>query len=261
MRRSVGLMIGGVLVVGLLGLAVALPVAARGMWGLGLGPSRTVATPGATVTMAQARDRATRYLSQVGLGNLEAGPVMQFSNQFYVAVVDPATGSGALELRVSLDGQVVWPEPTMTWNTQYNPMFGSAGPAPRGYGMMGEYGSGSGADGYGYGMMGGSGAYGNAGDGDGMMGGVWGNGYQPGAGSPLATPLTSDTALTRAQAWLAQNQPGVTAADPTAFPGYFTFHTLAGGKITGLISVQASTGAVWQHGWAGGFVAMDAGTN
>jgi hypothetical protein len=40
-----------------------------------------------------------------------------------------------------------------------------------------------------------------------------------------------------------------------AFPGYYTLETLKGGKITGMISVNASTGAVWPHWWHGAFTA------
>jgi len=262
MRRSV-VVLGAVLVVGLLGLAIALPVAARGMWWQGATPGGAGATPAtATITMQQARDRVTQYLSQAGLANLKAGEVMQFSNQFYVEVLDPATGNGAFEMLVSLDGQAVHPEPSMMWNTQYNPMLGTAG-AGLHQGMMG------GANGYGgYGMMGSSSsAFGTGvmggGHGYGMIGGVGANGsgmgYQPNTGSQLAQPLTAETALARVQAWLDQNRPGVTAADPTAFPGYFTFHTEQGGKITGMLSVQATTGAIWEHSWHGSFIAMDSG--
>ena len=40
-----------------------------------------------------------------------------------------------------------------------------------------------------------------------------------------------------------------------AFPGYYTLETLKGGKITGMISVNATTGAVWPHWWHGPFIA------
>ena len=41
-------------------------------------------------------------------------------------------------------------------------------------------------------------------------------------------------------------------------PGYFTLETLRGGRISGMISVNASSGAVWYHWWHGRFVAMEA---
>ena len=39
------------------------------------------------------------------------------------------------------------------------------------------------------------------------------------------------------------------------FPGYFTLDTTVGGKKGGMLSVNAATGAVWYHGWHGGFLA------
>jgi hypothetical protein len=40
-----------------------------------------------------------------------------------------------------------------------------------------------------------------------------------------------------------------------AFPGYYTLETLKGGRISGMVSVNASTGAVWPHWWHGAFIA------
>ena len=50
---------------------------------------------------------------------------------------------------------------------------------------------------------------------------------------------------------------GLTAGEPDAFPGYFTMETLKNGKVTGMISVNAKTGAVFYHWWHGTFVAME----
>ena len=253
MRRSIVAMLGAALVVGLLGLAVAWPVAARGMWGRGaVQGGAGVPSAAATITMQQARDRVTQFLGQAGLVDLKAGEVMQFSNQFYVEVMGPASGTGAFEMLVSLDGQGVHPEPTLMWNTQYNPMVGTSGAGLHQGMMSGAYGYGGNGmmgGGQGYGMMGGRGANGS------------GPGYQPNTGSQLTQPLNPETALTRVQSWLDQNRPGVSAADPTAFPGYFTFHTMQAGKITGMVSVQVTTGAIWEHTWHGSFVAMDSGAN
>lgn len=43
---------------------------------------------------------------------------------------------------------------------------------------------------------------------------------------------------------------------PAAFPGYYTLHVLGDGKVTGMLSVNAATGAVWSHWWHGRFVSM-----
>lgn len=73
---------------------------------------------------------------------------------------------------------------------------------------------------------------------------------------------TSTARISAAQArriaddWLRQNQPGRSAGTADAFPGYYTLHTLAGGKVDGMLSVNAATGAVWYHGWHGRFITM-----
>ena len=97
---------------------------------------------------------------------------------------------------------------------------------------------------------------GGSGNGAGMMGG-----YGPAAGTSTTTPSTTTSvslaeAHTLAQRWLDTNEPGVTVeTGGDAFPGYYTLETLKDGKITGMISVNASTGAVWPHWWHGAFIA------
>ena len=105
-------------------------------------------------------------------------------------------------------------------------------------------------------MMGGGGVMGGSGE---MMSGP------PGAGSPARPPLgrragdvSAGEARALAQRWLDREAPGVRAGEPDAFPGYFTLHTLRGGRLTGMLSVNAATGAVWFHRWHGSFVAMAA---
>lgn len=68
--------------------------------------------------------------------------------------------------------------------------------------------------------------------------------------------VSSDQAVQAAQAWLVNQRGGLTAAEPMAFPGYYTLHTLKDGKLLGMMSVNAVTGAVWYHTWHGGFVGM-----
>lgn len=48
--------------------------------------------------------------------------------------------------------------------------------------------------------------------------------------------------------------PGTKAEDAEAFYGYYTLHVLKDGKIYGMLSVNAYTGAVWYHNWHGAFV-------
>ncbi|TLQ44696.1 hypothetical protein FEF34_17775 [Streptomyces marianii] len=57
-----------------------------------------------------------------------------------------------------------------------------------------------------------------------------------------------------ADQWLGEHRPGLRAAEPTAFPGYYTLHTLRGDRITGMLSVNSSTGQVWYHTWHGEFL-------
>jgi hypothetical protein len=59
-----------------------------------------------------------------------------------------------------------------------------------------------------------------------------------------------------AQRWLDDQRPGLSAAEPEVFPGYVTLHTLRDGKITGMMSVNTATGAVWYHTWHGQYLAV-----
>jgi len=87
----------------------------------------------------------------------------------------------------------------------------------------------------------------------GMMGG-WQN--TPGSGEMTVTPAQ---ALEDAQKWLDANMAGTTVADEAdAFNGYYTIHTLKDGNITGMLSVNGYSGAVWYHNWHGDFIGMKA---
>lgn len=91
-----------------------------------------------------------------------------------------------------------------------------------------------------YGLMGGS-----------AMGGMGGMMGAAGAGEPTVTPAE---AVRIADRWLRSR--GLRAGEAEAFPGYYTLHTLRSGKVTGMLSVNAYTGAVWLHTWHGAFVSM-----
>ena len=69
--------------------------------------------------------------------------------------------------------------------------------------------------------------------------------------------MTVTEAQALANRWLGEQGTGLTAAEPDALPGYFTFHTLKDGAITGMLSVNEQTGAVWYHWWHGRFIAME----
>ncbi|MFE0699653.1 hypothetical protein [Streptomyces sp. NPDC058872] len=67
--------------------------------------------------------------------------------------------------------------------------------------------------------------------------------------------ISPDQARNRAQQWLNDRETGLTVGEADVFPGYYTLHTLRSGKITGMLSVNASTGAVWDHTWHGTYIA------
>ena len=68
---------------------------------------------------------------------------------------------------------------------------------------------------------------------------------------------TPTQARERAQTWLDRYQPGSVTEEPVALPGYYTFHIEKDGRITGMLSVHATTGQVWYHSWHGEFIAED----
>jgi hypothetical protein len=242
--RRVPIVVAAVAVLAAVGAVVALAAGARSAWNAGWGHmgGRNVyrpAQPTQVHTIADARNQAAQLANRLGL---RVDEVMQFKRNFYAKLVD-SSGRGATEVLVDPSTGVVSTEygPAMMWNTRYG-MGGAAGS------MMGSYGRGMmGGAGHGPGMMGGSG-YGPA-----MMGGSRTSGRST---TQSATTVSLAQARALAQQWLNGNEPGMnveTGGD--AFPGYYTLETLRGGKIAGMISVNASTGAVWPHWWHGAFIA------
>ena len=82
--------------------------------------------------------------------------------------------------------------------------------------------------------------------------GMMGAQRQQPSGQPA---VAADQAQQIAQQWLDQNQPGSATETADTFPGYYTLHFTRDGQLSGMLSVNASTGAVWYHTWHGGFVA------
>ena len=188
---------------------------------------------GRVADIAAARTQAQRFADRIGL---KTGEVIQFTNNFYVrlndrqgapateVLVDPRSGDLTLEYGAA-----------MMWNTRYAMMRGTM--VGRG-GMMG----GSTAGG---GMMGGSTA------GGGMMG-------RHGAGSAAGSgPVDAAGARAAADRWLTAQGLDARAGEPDAFPGYYTMETQRDGNVTGMLSVNAQTGAVLYHWWHGRFVAAE----
>jgi hypothetical protein len=171
-------------------------------------------------------DQVNGWLASTGYTGFKAAEVMAFTNNDYVAVQD-RNGKPAFELLTDLNTNWLMEEPpSMMWNTRY--------------GMMGDYGSRTGP------MMGGW-----------MMGGTWNSWSARGAGKVA----TTTAAVATANHWLATAHPGEQVASDAGgsamgkFPGYYTFDTTFKGKTFGMLSVNASTGAVWYHGWHGTFLA------
>lgn len=185
---------------------------------MGLGYSTGKASPVSGI--AAARQRAQAFADRLGL---KTGEVMRFERNYYVKLVD-RQGRGATEVLVDPSTGAVSLEygPAMMWNTRYGMMSGRLGS-----GMMGN----------------------GVGD-SGMMGG-----FEAAPSQPAARPTSLARAHLLAQRWLDANEPGLKVErGGDAFPGYYTLETLRGGRMSGMISVNAGTGAVWPHWWHGRFV-------
>ncbi len=76
------------------------------------------------------------------------------------------------------------------------------------------------------------------------------------SGSRSST-VTAEQARSIAEGWLRTNRSGETVLSVDAYPGYYTLDTAATGRPAGMVSVNATTGAVWYHTWHGAFVAEE----
>jgi hypothetical protein len=83
----------------------------------------------------------------------------------------------------------------------------------------------------------------------GMAGGMMGAGRPSGAMS-----VSADRATQSAQTWLDQRAAGYSAGTPDTFYGYYTFDFTKDGVISGMLSVNGQSGAVWFHSWHGNFI-------
>ncbi len=207
----------------------------QGMMGYGV-----EGTGGPVRSLADAERQAQRFADRL---DLRVGEVIQFANNFYAELLQ-GDGTGATEVLVDPANGAVWIEygPAMMWNTRY----GMAGGACAGmmdgggWGGMMDGGSGDMMDGGGWGgMMGG-----------GMMGGALGE-----TPAPDQASVTAEEAEQIAGTWLGTQGEGFRAAEAEAFPGYYTMEVLRDGKVSGMLSVNAFTGAVWYHSWHGRFIA------
>jgi hypothetical protein len=82
-------------------------------------------------------------------------------------------------------------------------------------------------------------------------------GMHTGLGEAGSAALSQTQAGSIAQGWLDANQPGVVVVSIDPYPGYFTADVGRSGKISGMLSVNATTGRVWFHSWHGTFIARE----
>lgn len=142
--------------------------------------------------------------------------VMEFAQNFYVEVEEKDTGVHAMELLVNKYTGHVYPE--MGPNMMWNTKYGHMKGTAGMMGMMGSY-------------------------------------YRVGSAT-VDMPITPEEAQKLAQQYLDANLPGLTADKADVFYGYYTLHTLQGGQIEGMLSVNGYSGAVWYHDWHGAFIGM-----
>lgn len=83
---------------------------------------------------------------------------------------------------------------------------------------------------------------------------MWNQDYAMMRSPRTQATVTAEEARERATQW-AQDR-GLKVGEADAFPGYYTLHTLRGGRVDGMVSVNASTGEVWYHDWHGKFLDM-----
>jgi hypothetical protein len=69
--------------------------------------------------------------------------------------------------------------------------------------------------------------------------------------------VSADRASSIANAWLQANAAGQTVGMADVFPGHYTMDTVSTGNTVGMLSVNATTGAVWYHTWHGTFIAKE----
>ena len=175
------------------------------------------------------RAQVTTWLVRNGFDGYSVSEVTAFTNNDYIAVATPK-GKDAFELLAApAAGWLMLEPPSMLWNTRYGMLAGGSFETNwSGTGMMAS-------------LMGG-----------GRAAGEW-NGWYAG-GKTKVTSAAQAAAI--ANWWLLKARPGeVAGTHARAFPGYYTLDTTVGGKKGGMLSVNAATGAVWYHGWHGGFLA------
>jgi hypothetical protein len=92
-----------------------------GRLGYGTTTPNTATTTATPLTIDQATQIATTYVTSLGNPDLKVTQVEEYTANFYVLVSERSTGYGAFELLINKYTGVVTPEmgPNMMWNTKY----------------------------------------------------------------------------------------------------------------------------------------------
>jgi len=89
---------------------------------------------------------------------------------------------------------------------------------------------------------------------------MWNTKYGHMSGWPYNSDSKNEVSAAKAEElavqFVKQYSSTATVGDAEPFPGYYTLHVLEQGKIVGMLSVNAQTGAVWYHNWHGNFIKM-----
>ena len=219
-------------------------------------------------TIGEARKQAQSFADRL---HLKVAEVIQFRSNYY-ARLDEKSGKPATEVLVDPSSGRVSLEygPAMMWNTRYGVASGRFGGGMMSGGAMMNGTAGGMTNGNAGGMMGGTaggmtngsaggmmnGTAGGMMSGSGrMMGSAGGPSWTPPAGA-VAGPVSARQAIVIADRWLAQRGSSLSVPDADAFPGYYSMEIERHGKIVGMLSVNASSGAVWDHWWHDTFVAI-----
>lgn len=174
------------------------------------------------INITTAKTNAQNYITTLNNPDFTIKQVEEYSNNFYIQVIEKSIGNGAFELVVDKYTGAVQPEmgPNMMWNQKYASQTG---------GMMNN------------GMMG--------------LGGMMGaSGCNNSNTTSTTAPLNLTQANAKAQDYLNANYAGSTTGNATIFYGYYTFEVLNNGNTYGMISVNENTGQVWYHNWHGTFI-------
>ncbi|MER5434120.1 hypothetical protein [Streptomyces sp. NPDC002588] len=84
---------------------------------------------------------------------------------------------------------------------------------------------------------------------------MWNTDYGMHHGSRSTARISAAKARNLARQWLHDHDSTLMTGEPESYPGYYTLHTMKSGKITGMLSVNASSGQVWYHTWHGTYIA------